>query len=82
LSYKYPFLLVGVIALCIGCSRPTPVQQVEKKASPEITPGPKLYVSNEASGDMTIINAKTYGVEATIPLGKRPRGIHASPDGV
>ena len=29
---------------------------------------------------MTIIDAGTLNVIATVPLGKRPRGIHASPD--
>ena len=29
---------------------------------------------------MTVIDSGTYNVIATIPLGKRPRGIHASPD--
>jgi YVTN family beta-propeller protein len=29
---------------------------------------------------MTVIDSGTYKVIATIPLGKRPRGIHASPD--
>ena len=40
----------------------------------------RLYVSNEVSGDLTIIDSATYKVIATVPLGKRPRGIHASPD--
>ncbi|HZY72001.1 MAG TPA: beta-propeller fold lactonase family protein [Edaphobacter sp.] len=42
--------------------------------------GPRIYVTNEVSGDMTIIDSGTYKVLETIPLGKRPRGIHASPD--
>jgi len=41
----------------------------------------QVYVSNEKSGDVTVINGKDNQVLATIPLGKRPRGIHASPDG-
>jgi YVTN family beta-propeller protein len=40
-----------------------------------------VCVSNERSGDVTIIEGKTRQVAATIPVGKRPRGIHASPDG-
>jgi YVTN family beta-propeller protein len=39
-----------------------------------------VYVTNEASGDMSIINPLSNRVVATVPLGKRPRGIHASPD--
>ncbi len=29
---------------------------------------------------MTVIDSATYNVIATVPLGKRPRGIHPSPD--
>src|SRR6266536_4666638 len=41
----------------------------------------RIYVTNERSGDLTEIDASTFQVTATVPLGKRPRGIHASPDG-
>jgi YVTN family beta-propeller protein len=41
----------------------------------------QIYVSNEKSGDVTIINGSDNQVLATLPVGKRPRGIHASPDG-
>ena len=46
-------------------------------------PGPdyQVFVSNERSGDLTVINGADLSVAATIPVGKRPRGIHASPDG-
>jgi PQQ-dependent catabolism-associated beta-propeller protein len=37
-----------------------------------------VYVSNEASGDMTVIDPGQAQAVATLPLGKRPRGIHAS----
>src|SRR5215467_7090708 len=41
----------------------------------------RIYVTNERSGNLTEIDSSTLGVIATIPLGKRPRAIHASPDG-
>jgi YVTN family beta-propeller protein len=41
----------------------------------------QIYVSNEKSGDVTVINGSDNQVVATIPVGKRPRGIHAGPDG-
>jgi YVTN family beta-propeller protein len=41
----------------------------------------QIYVSNEKSGDVTIINGSDNQVLGTVPVGKRPRGIHASPDG-
>src|SRR6266436_4721840 len=40
-----------------------------------------VCISNEKSGDVTIINGADQKVVATIPVGKRPRGILASPDG-
>src|SRR3954451_9027928 len=38
-----------------------------------------VCVSNERSGDLSIVRDEK--VIATIPVGKRPRGVHASPDG-
>jgi len=39
-----------------------------------------ICVSNEKSGDVTLID-DSQKIIATIPVGKRPRGIHTSPDG-
>lgn len=36
---------------------------------------------NQTSGDLSIIDGATLEVIGTVPLGKRPRGINASPDG-
>jgi YVTN family beta-propeller protein len=41
----------------------------------------EVYVSNEKSGDVTVIKGSDFSVAASIPVGKRPRGIHVSPDG-
>jgi len=40
-----------------------------------------VCVSNEKSGDITIIDGADQRAIATVPVGKRPRGILASPDG-
>ena len=40
-----------------------------------------LYVSNERSGDVTVIDGATDAVIGTYPIGKRPRGIQTAPDG-
>src|SRR5205823_2653181 len=48
------------------------------------SPGPYPYwvcVTNERSDDMTVLDGTTRMTIAVIPLGKRPRGIHPSPDG-
>ena len=41
----------------------------------------QVFVSNERSGNVTVIDGGDFHVMATITVGKRPRGIHASPDG-
>src|SRR5687767_6807904 len=40
-----------------------------------------VYVSNERSGDVSVIDPTTNEIVATIPVGKRPRGINVSADG-
>lgn len=40
-----------------------------------------VYVSDEKSGEVTVINGADFRVIATIPVGRRPRGIHSSADG-
>jgi YVTN family beta-propeller protein len=44
-------------------------------------PSFQIYVSNEKSDDVTVIDGGDNHVIATIPVGQRPRGIHAAPDG-
>src|SRR4029079_12290629 len=41
----------------------------------------RVYVTNENSGNLTVIDAEKQTAIATAPLGKRPRGIVAAPDG-
>ena len=72
--------LVCLAALFTGCSSPPPVKEAEKAPAPAESTAPRIYVTNEVSGDMTVIDSGTNNVIATVPLGKRPRGIHASPD--
>jgi YVTN family beta-propeller protein len=40
-----------------------------------------VCVSNERSGNITVIDGDRQAVIATVAVGKRPRGIHASPEG-
>ncbi|MDP9290784.1 MAG: hypothetical protein M3O82_00310, partial [Verrucomicrobiota bacterium] len=50
----------------------------------EAAPSPNgylLYISNERSNDVTVIDGESGLPIATIHAGKRPRGIHCSPDG-
>src|SRR5262245_63610942 len=81
----YLFLLPLAIAAA-ACSQEAP-KSAAPAAPPPAAPAPpppprvRVYVTNEASGNLTVINGETHEIVSTSPLGKRPRGIKASPDG-
>src|ERR1700749_3150292 len=69
------------VLLLAGCnSSPKAPEQAAQPAKPAETSEPRLYVTNEVGGDLSIVDSGNYNVLATVPLGKRPRGIHPSPD--
>lgn len=41
----------------------------------------RVYVTNERSNHLSVIEGDTLAVIATWPVGKRPRGVHVPPDG-
>src|ERR1700677_5173036 len=55
-----------------------PLVPGELLAQGSTTSNYQVFVSNERSGDVTVIDGSSFKVVATIPVGKRPRGIHAS----
>jgi YVTN family beta-propeller protein len=65
-----PLALAGLLA---GCGQPA-----EQKAE---APAYRLYVTNEIAGTVTVIDEPSHTVVATVPLGKRPRGMQATADG-
>jgi YVTN family beta-propeller protein len=71
-------LFALLVAFLSGCSTATTTKETAKAPEPEGTY--RIYVTNEASGDLSIIDSARHEVIATAKLGKRPRGIHASPD--
>jgi YVTN family beta-propeller protein len=64
-----------------GVTRPGPDSPAPSVTAPALQGTYGVYVTNEQSGDLTIIDPATNTVVSTVPLGKRPRGIRASPDG-
>ena len=64
---------VGALTLLASATIPAPVQAADAAY--------QIFVSNERGGDVTIIDGGDFKVVGTIPVGKRPRGIHVSPDG-
>lgn len=69
-----PVLLIAAVAACSQ----TPGHE---EASASRTTGLRLYVSNEMGGTVSVVDPAARTVVATIPVGKRPRGIRASADG-
>ena len=57
-NLKYLLPTCFMAAFCLSCSHPTPVEKAEPKPAAESTAF-RLYVTNEASGDMTVIDSAT-----------------------
>src|SRR5829696_1331978 len=65
------FMLVMFLAACAWI-------HVEERADDDPF---KIYVTNEKSGDVTVIESAKWTVVKAIPVGKRPRGIHFDASG-
>ena len=76
-------IVLAAMSACGGPPEPQPPASTPPAApAPEPPKAPyHVYVTNEVGGDLTVIDGGTNQVVATIPLGKRPRGIRVSPDG-
>src|SRR4029453_1270892 len=74
-------LSVSVTALLLGtataCNREPPSNPPGGRS----TSASRVYVTNEVSGDISVIDTASQTVVATVMVGKRPRGIKVSPDG-
>src|SRR4051794_38912708 len=66
-------ITIATVALCVSIN-PVSAQNGDSRSY-------TVLVSNERSGDVTVIDGMRREVVATIPVGKRPRGVHGSPDG-
>ena len=72
---------VLAVASC-GGTQPATEQPAAPPPAPAVSvPAVAIYVTNEQSGDLSVIDAATNEVVRTIPVGKRPRGASVSPDG-
>src|SRR6266536_575495 len=85
MSTRYGWIGLGLVlfAMAACSSEPPKPAPVTAAAAPAPPPEPrvKVYVTNEASGDLTVIDGDRQTAIGTFPLGKRPRGIKVSPDG-
>jgi len=73
--------LAGASMWLTACGGGPDPAQNEAAAVATGAPPYRVYVTNEGSGDLTVIAGGTHEVLATIPLGKRPRGIKVGPGG-
>ena len=65
----------GILLFCLVATGAAAAEE-----GPLATPA-RAYVTNELSGDLSVVDLASGKVVATVPLGKRPRGISLSPDG-
>src|SRR5262245_21311044 len=84
-SHRFATALIAALVTA-SCAQEAPKPTASAAPAPATTTAPaipalRVFVTNEASGDLSVIDAATQAVIATAPLGKRPRGIKASPDG-
>jgi len=70
----------AMIALTSCTAADSPKTETPAAPPPRPAGSYHVYVTNERSGNLTIIDSVTNEVVSTVPLGKRPRGIHVSPD--
>jgi YVTN family beta-propeller protein len=78
----------GAVLSVVACGgdqpRPEGTAPAADTAKPATAPAIQglygVYVTNEVSGDLSVIDPATNRVVATLALGKRPRGIRVAPD--
>jgi len=74
-------LAVGLCVALAGCHSSQTAHAPAAEDAALNSSAPRIYVTNEVSGDLSVIDSASLTVVATVPLGKRPRGIHPSADG-
>ena len=71
------FFTAGVVALFLSaCTKPVETPKAAEKPAATY----HVYATNETGNNVSVIDPTTNEVVATIDVGKRPRGIHVSPD--
>ena len=83
MTVRHRWLAAVPLLLSLACNResPPPPAAAPPPAPAPAVPAVRVFVTNEQSGDLTVIDAATNAVVVTAPLGKRPRGIQAGPGG-
>src|SRR5262245_59029992 len=81
-SFSTRLTIVALLSLLTSCTPSEPAKSTNETKEPAPRPAGSfhVYVTNERSGDVSIIDSVTNEVVTTTPLGKRPRAMPASPD--
>ena len=58
MNLRWVLTAIMIASLHLSCSRPAPVNKAEEKPAPPASTGPRIYVTNEVSGDLSIIDAE------------------------
>src|SRR2546428_8202337 len=81
-------LLGSGLTAAVACGSPQPASEPAAKdtGKPPVSAAPPsggygVYVTNETSGNLTVIDGATHAVRTTIPLCKRPPGVRAAAHG-
>jgi YVTN family beta-propeller protein len=80
---RHAFVILPVLAL-LSCRSTAPAKPASSEQAAATPPAPASYlvfVSNEASGDIGLIDGLKDELVAKVPIGKRPRGLKLSRDG-
>ncbi|MCK4404588.1 MAG: beta-propeller fold lactonase family protein [candidate division Zixibacteria bacterium] len=80
------FSYLGALWIYAGCGPQALLTSFETGGNdptvPAVTPdGTRIYVTNSASNDVSVIDVETNDVVTIIPVGQTPWGIAVSPDG-
>src|SRR5512134_3086528 len=80
---RIAFIFVLLASACSRSEAPQPAPAATSGPGAENArpAGGRLFVTNEVSGDISVIDVAAQKVITTIQVGKRPRGIRVSPDG-
>lgn len=90
MTQQHRWLAALPLLLSLACNRESAAPPANTAAAPASAPAAapaapvpplRVFVTNEQSGDLTVIDAAAGTVIATAPLGKRPRGIQPGPGG-
>ena len=74
-------LSAGLLMVLTGC-KSAPKTETATGPTPltmDTAKGPRIYVTDEVSGELTVIDATTMTRLEQLKIGTRPRGIHPRP---